>query len=282
MRIEKFDDGYAFCADSTVPGVRAQVRELTGDVPLIVADPPYGNILSVRWDNWRGTDEDKFADWMIGWTRVWSTCLLPNAAFYVWGGIGTPGFRPFFKYLSQIERENDIGLMIANLITWKKKRAYGIQHNYLFTREECAYLFKGEDIKKPRCFNVPLLEAKRGYVGYNKKYPAKSEHLRRTNVWTDVTEVMRGKVHDAQKAQRVIEVPIEVHTKPGEWVIDPFAGSGTTAFAARKLGRKFVVIENDEETFDSMVHRLHNFHELGGGQWVVSNHATAQDSKAST
>jgi site-specific DNA-methyltransferase (adenine-specific) len=280
VRIEKFDDGYAFCADSTVPGLRAQVRELTGDVPLIVADPPYGNILPVKWDNYQGTDEDQFTDWMIGWTRVWSACLLPNAAFYVWGGIGTPGFRPFFRYLSQIERESDIGLNIANLITWKKKRAYGIQHNYLFTREECVYLFKGDDIKKPRCFNVPLLEEKRGYAGYNKKYPAKSDHFRRTNVWTDVTEVMRGKVHDAQKAQRVIEVPIEVHTKPGEWVIDPFAWSGTTALAARKLGRKFVVIEKDEETFENMVYRLHTLRELDGGGWVVSNHATP-DSKAS-
>jgi DNA modification methylase len=105
-------------------------------------------------------------------------------------------------------------------------------------------------------FNIPLLDTKRGYAGYNKKYPAKSEFYRRTNVWMDVTEIMRGKVHPTQKAQRVIEIPIEVHTNPGEWVIDPFAGSGATGHAARKLGRKFVLIEKDEEMFNSMVQSL--------------------------
>jgi DNA modification methylase len=54
----------------------------------------------------------------------------------------------------------------------------------------------------------------------------------------------------------VVEIPIEVHTDPGDVVIDPFAGSGATAFAARKLGRKFIVIEKDEEIFGKMIERL--------------------------
>jgi DNA modification methylase len=85
------------------------------------------------------------------------------------------------------------------------------------------------------------------------KYPAKSEFLRRTNVWDDVSEILRGKTHVSQKPQRLMEIPIEVHTDVGEWVLDPFAGSGTTAFAARKLGRRFVVVEQDPENFDRMV-----------------------------
>jgi site-specific DNA-methyltransferase (adenine-specific) len=253
MRIEQVEGGYAVCADSSRLEVTSEVRGLTGDVPLIVADPPYGNILPVSWDRFIEPDV-RFVQWMMYWTANWQRVLLDGAAFYVWGGIGTPEFRPFLRYLVRVEEETP--LRLANLITWKKKRAYGVKHNYLFTREECAYFINGSDIKKPRCFNIPLLEEKRGYAGYNEKYPAKSEYYRRTNVWTDVTEVMRNKVHDAQKAQRVIEVPIEVHTTPGEWVIDPFAGSGTTALAARKLGRRFVVIEKDEKTFEEMLERL--------------------------
>lgn len=269
MRIEEVGTGFAICADGAHWQALEAVEKITGKLPLIVTDPPYGNVLSDAWDRWED-DAASFQAWMMHWTKLWSATLLPNAAFYVWGGIGSPGFRPFFRYLSTVEEETT--LKIANLITWKKKRAYGVKHNYLFTREECVYLFNGPDIKKPHCFNIPLLEEKRGYAGYNAKYPAKSEFYRRTNVWADITEVMRGKSHPAQKAQRVIEIPIEVHTKPGEWVVDPFAGSGTLALAAMKLGRQFVVIEKDEKTFECMVDRLKLTHVNEAGHVVVSNH----------
>jgi DNA modification methylase len=256
VKIEQFTDGFAICADAASEVTIDSVKQLIGESPLIITDPPYGGILKDAWDN-EIEVESEFVNWMLGWTKLWSELLLPNAAFYVWGGIGRPGFRPFLHYLTQVESGEFVaGMTLANLITWHKKRAYGVKHNYLFTREELAYFIKGGDIKKPRCFNIPLLETKRGYAGYNAKYPAKSEFYRRTNVWADVTEIMQGKVHSAQKAQRVIEIPIEVHTVSGECIIDPFAGSGTAAFAARKLGRRFVVIEKDEQTFNDMVTRL--------------------------
>lgn len=247
-----FDDGYVILGDSTSPGLQAYVTDLVGHVPLVIADPPYGNIVAEGWDR-TNVDASMFADWMIGWTHGWMRCMLPGAAFYVWGAVGKPGFRPFLTYLPRVECRGEFEL--ANLITWSKRRAYGVQNNYLWTREECAYFVVG-DAKKPRCFNVPLLATKRGYAGYNAKYPAKSEFYRRTNVWTDINEMFRGKVHPTQKQQRLHEVMIEVHTAPGEWVVDPFAGAGTTAFACRKLGRRFIIVENDERYFNDIVVRL--------------------------
>lgn len=241
--------GLAIWGDSTALAMVDCVLSRIGAVPLIVADPPYGRVLYEEWDRTNGTARAHVA-WMLKWTRKWRTALLPGGAFYVWGGIGTLNHRPFFAYLSEVEMPDEFEL--ANLITWSKKRAYGVPNNYLFTREECAYFVRG-NAKKPRCFIIPLLETKRGYPGYLAGYPAKSEFLRRTNVWTDITEILRGKRHAAQKKQRVIEIPIEVHTHPGEWVVDPFAGSGTTAHAARRLDRQFVVIEKDRATFDAMV-----------------------------
>jgi site-specific DNA-methyltransferase (adenine-specific) len=180
--------------------------------------------------------------------------LLPGGAFYVWGGIGKPQYRPFFRYI--VEVESHTPLRMATLITWSKKRAYGIRTNYLFTREECAYFVNG-DPKKPRRFEVPYLDTKRGYAGYNKDYPAKSEFYRRTNVWTDITEILRGKWHPAHKAWKLYSVPIEVHTEPGEWIIDPFAGSGNIALVAMALGRKFVIVERDENFFNDACDRVH-------------------------
>lgn len=255
VEVVTFEDGYVICGDSTSQTTINTVKDLVGQVPLIVTDPPYGNIVDEEWDKTDDTEE-QFANWMVKWTQDWYTnCLLSGGAFYVWGGFGKVGFRPFLRYILEVEKAGKFEL--ASPITWNKKRAYGVQNNYLWTREECAYFILG-NAKKPRCFNIPLLDVKRGYAGYNAKYPAKSEYYRRTNVWTDVNEIFKGKLHPTQKQQRVIEIPIEVHTQLGEYVIDPFAGAGTTAFAARKLGRKFVVIENDKTYFDKLVERLGN------------------------
>jgi len=252
--VVEFDDGVAIRGTFPDEDVLARiVRATGGNLPLVIADPPYGNVVDEEWDD-LGEDDEAVAEWMIDWTRRIEAISCPRAALYVWGGIGRPLFRPFYRYFVAIERRS--GYRVANQITWKKKRAYGIQHNYLFTREELLYMHLGEDIKQPRCFNIPLLDEKRGYAGYNKKYPAKSEFYRRSNVWDDVTEILRDKLHIAQKAGRLHEVPIEVHTHPGEWVLDPFVASGTTAVAARKLGRRFVVVEQDPATFEEMVARL--------------------------
>lgn len=252
MRVAEYPDGLAICGEYPDPEVLKLIADTAGPLPLVVADPPYGNIVSASWDR-AATDDRQFCEWMLDWTTRSAPLLLPGAAFYVWGGIGRPRFRPFYRYLADVEERTPFELSAH--ITWKKRRAYGVQNNYLFTREELAYLVLG-NAKKPHLFEIPLLAEKRGYAGYNAKYPAKSEYLRRGMVWDDVTEIFRGKVHDTQKPTRLHEIPIEVHTAPGEWVLDPFAGSGTTALAARALGRRFVVVERDPAIFEVLVGRL--------------------------
>jgi len=247
--VKDFADGYVIHGDSTSQSVIDAVLTLVGGpIGLIIADPPYGNIVDEKWD--KTTSATDHAEWMLSWTNSFADLLVPGGAFYVWGGVGTVGHRPLYRYLAEVESRTSF--QIANHITWAKKRAYGVQHNYLFTREEYVYLIKG-DIKKPHTFNVPLLREKRGYAGYNKKYPAKSEFKRRTNVWTDITELLRNKIHPTQKPLDVIKIPIETHTKLHDWVFDPFAGSGVTALAARALNRRFVIVEKDDAYFQQII-----------------------------
>ena len=252
MKSVTFEDGLAIHGSFPDDDVLTLIFGTAGPLPLVIADPPYGNILSVEWD--RINDDDRvFANWMLDWTTKLAPLCHEGAAAYIWGGIGRPSFRPFYRYLANVE--HDTPWTLANHVTWKKKRAYGVQHNYLFTREELAYLTLG-DPKRPRRFTVPLLAEKRGYAGYNAQYPAKSEYYHRTSVWTDVTEILRGKRHVAEKPSRLAEIPIEVHTTPGEWVLDPFAGSGSTADAARKLGRRWIMVERDADEFERLVANL--------------------------
>jgi len=250
MLVHEFPDGYALQGDCTSDEVIDFVRGTCGPLKLVATDPPYGNLVSEDWDKWDG-DQKSFTDWMLGWSNRFSELVVDGGAMYVWGGYGKPGFRPLFEYVSRLESETP--WRMSNIITWSKKRAYGVKHNYLQTREDLLYLVKG-DIKKPITFNIPLLSEKRGYAGYSPKpgkktYVCKSEFYRRTNVWMDVTEIMQGKIHPTQKPLRVVEIPIETNTDEGDWVFDPFAGSMTTAWAARRLKRKWVCVERDEEIF---------------------------------
>jgi DNA modification methylase len=246
-KVQKFKDGIVINGKFGTPEVASILEKYEHKLPLIIADPPYGEIVKNDWD--KGV---KSSDYM-SWTLECAKYLSKGASLYMWGGIGKPHNRIFFDWLSKVEEETPLAL--RNLITWKKRRAYGKKDDYLFTREECAWLVNGE---KPRTFNIPLLDVERGYEGFNKDYPAKSKYLRRSNVWTDINELFVGKVHIAQKPERLAEIMIETHTKKGDTVMDPFAGSGSSGLAARRLGREFILIELDPTNFKLIVKRLND------------------------
>lgn len=213
--------------------------KLSGSVDLICCDPPYGEILDEPWDHECYGRLGKLVD----------NLLVHKGTAYVYGGIGRYKNRPFLRWLSEVEDQTS--LRLHNLITWGKKRAYGKTDNYLFTREECAMFVKGE---KPKTFNIPLLDKLRGYAGYNSRFPAKSPYLRRTNVWTDVTEILRGKIHAAEKPSKLAEIMIRTSSNPGDLVVDLFAGSGSTGVAARAVGgRRCILFEKS----DCAMHSLH-------------------------
>jgi site-specific DNA-methyltransferase (adenine-specific) len=64
------------------------------------------------------------------------------------------------------------------------------------------------------------------------------------------------RIHSNQKPVELIEHLILTHSNPGDTVFDPFAGSGTTAVAARNSGRKCVLVESDEAMCRKIVARL--------------------------
>jgi site-specific DNA-methyltransferase (adenine-specific) len=249
MRIVEFKDGIAINGSFGDKEISEKILQTSGKLPLINADVPYFNIVPEDWDKTKA-DDIACCNQLIEWTKACESISLPGGACYVYGGTGKYLFRPFWRYCVEVEHETNY--QIGMPITWQKRRAYGVKTNFLYTREEIVYLVLG-DAKKPRCFNIPYLEKKRGYSGYNKRYPAKSEFLRRGAVWSDITEIFKGKIHPTQKPQKLIEVIIETHTNAGEWCLDPFAGSGSTAKAARKLDRKFILVEKNPVIFDKMI-----------------------------
>jgi site-specific DNA-methyltransferase (adenine-specific) len=80
-----------------------------------------------------------------------------------------------------------------------------------------------------------------------------------TDVWwiTIVPTNSKEKTgYPTQKPLKLLERIVRVHTQPGDWVLDFFAGSGTTGDAAARLGRHFVLIDNNPDAIRIMIQRL--------------------------
>lgn len=68
----------------------------------------------------------------------------------------------------------------------------------------------------------------------------------------------KKRIHKTQKPLELFKYLIEVSSNPGDIVLDPFSGSGTTAVACRQLNRKYICVEKDEESYRNAEERIGN------------------------
>lgn len=103
--------------------------------------------------------------------------------------------------------------------------------------------------------------SKQGVVGYMHEQAfvlAKGRPANPANRLPDVLpwEYSGNRLHPTEKAVSVIKPLIETFSKPGDLVLDPFCGSGSTLLAARESGRRFIGIEKDPRVFETLRARL--------------------------
>lgn len=80
------------------------------------------------------------------------------------------------------------------------------------------------------------------------------------NLWTDIKVInpmaLERLNFDGQKPEALLQRVIELSTQPGDFILDSFAGSGTTGAVAHKMGRRWILIENGEHCHTKIVPRL--------------------------
>lgn len=211
-------------------------------VHLLAIDPPYFDTIDAAWDRaWKNVSE--YSVWLFNILRSAHRKLTPDASVLMFGALGKHGERPLFETMRLMEGPFS-PYYYRNLITWGKRRAYGKSHDYLFCREELVWYSVSPERTKVR-FNVPLTDVKRGYAGFDPKYPAKSEYKRVSNVWSDIPELMRPE-RACQKPLPLVRRIVETHSMPGDLVVDCFAGWGTTGVVCAETGRQFKGCEGIE------------------------------------
>jgi site-specific DNA-methyltransferase (adenine-specific) len=93
-------------------------------------------------------------------------------------------------------------------------------------------------------------------TGEEKKKPQRDEGQEKFNVPQKNRPTTSKNIHPTTKPVKLMSYIITLFTREGDWVIDPFLGSGTTGIASKLLNRQFIGIEREEEYFNICEERL--------------------------
>jgi len=212
-------------------------------VDLIILDPPYGNIVKENWDKTENPMNNELACELF---RI----LKPTGNLYCWCGIGEKS-RSLLSFINILDKD----FYFKDLITWKKNRGIGMRKGWLYTREEILWYVKDNKQFQWNVKEQYSTEERPWHVVKDGKMVNKSKYKRYTNVWTDINECGFGKSptkfkeirkqikHVSPKPVEAIERIIKLHTNENDIVYDCFGGSGTTAVAAIRTNRQYILVE---------------------------------------
>lgn len=215
---------------------------------LLFIDPPYNLTKSFNSYMFRERSTEEYAAWFQSWFSKLLRTLKPTASIYVCGD-----WRSSTAIHSVVEKY----LRVRNRITWEREKGRGAKTNWKSNSEDIWFCTVSDDYT----FNVEAVKLKRKVIapytdseGTPKDWRrAKSGNYRLTypsNIWTDLTipfwSMPENTDHPTQKPEKLLAKIILASSNPGDVVLDPFLGSGTTSVVAKKLGRRYVGIELDE------------------------------------
>lgn len=220
-------------------------------VDMIFVDPPYflsndgiscsgGKAVSVNKGDWDkvGSLEEKH-EFNRKWIRLCHCVLKQNGTIWISGTLHN-----IYSVGMALEQE---GFKIINNITWQKTNPPPNLACRCFTHSTETVLWARKDDKAARhYFNYDLMKEING--GKQMK-----------DVWTGsltpATEKRLGK-HPTQKPLYLLERILLASTHENDLVLDPFCGSSTTGVACKKLNRKYIGIDNNEDFIKLSIERL--------------------------
>ena len=235
-----------------------------GSADVVFADPPYNLQLEhdlLRPNNTKvdGVDEawDRFDSFQAydEFTREWLTAagrvLKDNGSLWVIGS-----YHNIFRIGSLLQ---DLGFWILNDIIWRKTNPMPNFRGARFTNahETMIWCAKSKDAK-PR-FNYDAMKA------LNEDLQMRSDWLLPICSGAERIKHDGKKAHPTQKPEALLHRVILASTEPGETILDPFFGTGTTGAVARRLGRHYVGIERDRRYAEIARERIHQVPPPGDG-----------------
>ena len=237
-------------------------------VDLVFADPPYNLQLNGelhRPDNSRvdGVDAewDKFADFAEydRFTRAWlGACrrlLKPAGALWV---IGT--YHNIFRIGAIVQ---DLGFWILNDVVWRKTNPMPNFRGRRFTNAHETLLWCAYSREARYTFNYEAMKA------LNEELQMRSDWLIPVCGGPErLRDADGAKAHPTQKPEALLHRVLLASTRPGDIVLDPFFGTGTTGAVAKRLGRRFIGIERDP-AYAALARRRIAAVSPAAGEWLA-------------
>jgi modification methylase len=216
-------------------------------VHLVFADPPYNLQLErelLRPNNTRvdGVDDDwdKFASFAEydRFSRAWlAECrriLKPDGAIWVIGS-----YHNIFRLGVALQ---DLGFWLQNDVIWRKTNPMPNFRGKRFTNAHETLIWAGRDRRARVTFNYEAMKA------LNDDLQMRSDWLLPICAGPERLRDGKGdKAHPTQKPEALLHRVILASTKPGDVILDPFFGTGTTGAVARRLGRHWLGIEREKD-----------------------------------
>ena len=233
-------------------------------VDLVFADPPYNLQLDrelLRPNNTvvDGVDDawDKFSSFAAydAFCRAWlAECrrvLKPDGALWVIGS-----YHNIFRLGVAIQ---DLGFWLQNDVIWRKVNPMPNFRGKRFTNAHETLIWAGRDRKSRVTFNYEAMKAGNDDVQMRSDwlFPICSGPER-------LKDDGGRKAHPTQKPEGLLQRILLATTRPGDIVLDPFFGTGTTGAVAKKLGRRFIGIERDPDYVKAAEERIARVVPLGG------------------
>ena len=218
---------------------------------LIIADPPYYNVLvDEEWDTQWQTETD-YLEWCLQWGSECFRVLKSNGLFFCFGQLGKRE-HVFIHLMHKFCKE----FQFHDLIIWDRLVGYNDRKDSFTPAYEMILALRKSN--KEVLFNkdairIPYPEETISTYMKDKRYKdkaARMAHLQKGKYSTNILSVpsLKGTSkercgHPSQKPLQLIEKLVLSSTNKNDLVLDPFLGSGTTAVASQKLGRKYTGIE---------------------------------------
>ena len=226
----------------------------SGIAQMIVADPPYFQVLQKeKWDNdWRSADD--YLDWTMQWAKECKRILQTDGLFYIFGQLGKRE-HVWLHSCSLLTKE----LQFHDMIIWDRVVGYNERYDSFTPQYEMILVLRKSAAAKPY-FNkdavrIPYEENKIQSYLKDKRYKnkeARERHLRKGKYATNILRVpsLKGSSkekigHPSQKPILLVEQLLRSSSRKGDLILDPFLGSGTTAEAAERNGCRWIGIEKE-------------------------------------